>query len=63
MLSPRFEIDKNPLFSSTRYHLDFASGEFAEDTRHQARSCSSLPQALDNAVDSVKSSLPKGKQS
>jgi hypothetical protein len=44
-------------------YLNFASVEFAEDTRHQARSCSSLPQALDNAVDSVKSALPKGKQS
>jgi len=42
--------------------LDLASTEFAEDTRHQVRSCSILPQALDNAVDSVKSVLPKGWQ-
>ncbi len=45
------------------YYLDFASVEFSEDTRQQVRSCSTLPQALDNAVDLVKSTLPKGKQS
>jgi hypothetical protein len=54
------------------YYLDFASVEFSEDTRQQVRSCSTLPprttkrdlrQALDNAVDLVKSALPKGKQS
>ena len=58
------------------YHLDFASVEFGEDTRLQVRPAlwrdSTLPprtnqrdlrQALDNAVDSVKSGLPKGKQS
>ena len=48
-------------------NLDFASGEFTEDTRQQVRSCSTLPprttkrdlrQALDNAVDLVKSALP-----
>ena len=48
-------------------HLDFASVEFGEDTRLQVRPAlwrdSTLPQALDNAVDSVKSALPKGKQS
>ena len=44
-------------------NLDFASGEFTEDTRQQVRSCSTLPLALDNAVDLVKSTLPKGKQS
>jgi len=51
-------------FSETGFSvLDLASAEFAEDTRHQVRSCSTLPQALDNAVDSVKSALPKGWQS
>jgi len=51
------------------YNLNFASAEFAEDTRHQARSCSSLPhrkrhlrQAVDNAVDSMKSALPEEKR-
>ena len=44
-------------------YLNIASVEFAEDTRQQVRSCSTLPQALDNAVDLVKSTLPKGKQS
>ena len=44
------------------HYLNFASAEFAEDTRHQVRSCSTLPQALDNEVDSVKSALPKGQQ-
>ena len=47
----------------TTYDLNFASVDFAGGTRHQVRSCSTLPQALDNAVDSVKSALPKGKQS
>ncbi len=45
------------------YHLSFAGVEFVEDTRHQVRSCSILPRALDNEVDSVKSALPLGKQS
>jgi hypothetical protein len=45
------------------YYLDFASFEFAEDTRPQVRSCSTLPQALENAVDPVKSALSKDKQS
>ena len=43
------------------FHLHSASVEFAEDARHRTRSCSSLPQAFDNAADSVKSTLPKGK--
>jgi len=37
----------------------------AEDTagpRHQGRSCSRLPQGLDNAGDAVSSSFLKGKQ-
>lgn len=45
------------------YSLDFANVEFAEDTRLQVHSCSTLLQALDNEVDSVKSALPRGKQS
>ena len=45
------------------YYLDFASVEFTKDTRQQVRSCSALPQALDNDVDLAKSALPKGKQS
>jgi len=44
-------------------YLNFASVEFTKDTRQQVRSCSTLPLALDNAVDLVKSALPKGKQS
>ena len=44
-------------------HLNFAGVEFSEDTRHQVRSCSTLPQVLDNEIDSVKSAPPVGKQS
>jgi len=41
-------------------NLNFASAEFAEDTRRQGRRRSRLLQVLANAVDSVKSVLPVG---
>jgi hypothetical protein len=48
---------------SVGYFLNFASAKFAGDARNQARSRTSLLQALDNEADPVKSALPKGKQS
>jgi len=43
----------------------FSNVAKVEDTagpRHQGRSCSRLPQGLDNAGDGVSSAFPKGKQ-
>jgi hypothetical protein len=46
----------------TSLHPDVAKVEGAADPRRRGRSCSELPQALDNAGDAVSSAFPKGKQ-
>jgi hypothetical protein len=45
-----------------RLNPNVAKVEGAADLRRQGRSCSELPQALDNAGDAVSSAFPKGKQ-
>ena len=42
--------------------LNVAKVEDAPGPRHQGRSCSHLPQGLDNAGDGVSSAFPSGKQ-
>jgi hypothetical protein len=43
-------------------HPNAAKFEGAADPRRQGRSCSELPQALDNAGDAASSAFPKGKR-
>ncbi len=48
---------------NSRYLLNCAGAKFTQDARDEVRSCSELPQALNNAADSVKLVLLKGEQS
>ena len=43
-------------------HPNVAKVEDTADPRHQGRSCSHLPQGVDNAGDAVSSAFLKGKQ-
>jgi len=57
------EVKILSIFADIRYiYPNVAKVEDSAGPRHQGRSCSRLPQGLDNAGDAVSSAFLKGKQ-
>jgi len=54
------DVIGNYTLKNQDFNPDYAIAEFAEDARRQGRRRTKVLQALANAADSVKSTIPKG---